>query len=178
MKFFNKWYILVLVPVWLVALIYIVSNNSDLFNSHKEFLESILTVSVLFSFIILHTANAQVGIGTPTPRKSLEIAGDMKISQAIEVQNVKDLSNSATSTFLLQESDNSIKAIDASNPTGAALGYFQEYIIINPNLDWVKDFDTGIDAVDFVLVVTSAVYNTDLQLSNSGNNSQVNSMIP
>jgi hypothetical protein len=121
--------------------------------------------------------SAQVGIGTSNPRMALEIAGDMIVSQTMDVMNYDDLTDSGTSTFLLQEWNNSIKSIDVSNPSGAALGYIQEYIIVNPNLDWVKDFDTGIDATDFVLVVISAVYNSDLQLS-SGPGRAENSSIP
>ena len=121
--------------------------------------------------------SAQVGIGTSTPRMTLEIAGDMEVSQTLDVMTLNDLTDSGSSNFLLQESNNSIKSIDVSNPSGAALGYIQEYIIINPNLDWVKDFDTGIDAADFVLIVISAVYNSDLQLS-SGADRDDNSSIP
>lgn len=121
--------------------------------------------------------SAQVGIGTSNPRKALEVAGDMKVSQTMNVLNFNDLTDSGTSNFLLQESNNSIKSIDVSNPSGAALGYIQEYIIINPNLDWVKDFDTGINATDFVLIVISAVYNSDLQLS-SGPDRAENFSIP
>ena len=133
---------------------------------------------ILCSLFFLHTANAQVGIRTTTPRKALEIAGDMKISQTLEVQTVNNISNSATSTFLLQEADNSIKTIDASNPTRAALGYIQEYIIVHPSGDWVRDFDTGIDATDFALVITSAVYDNDLKLSNDYIVAPGNSSIP
>jgi hypothetical protein len=120
---------------------------------------------------------AQVGIGTSNPRKALEVAGDMQVSQTMDVMYFNDLTDSGTSSFLLQESNNNIKSIDVSNPSGASLGYIQEYIIVNPNSDWVKDFDTGIDANDFVLVVISAVYNSDLQIQN-GNNRTDNFTIP
>ena len=121
-----------------------------------------------FQFLV-----AQVGIGTSTPRKALEVAGDMIVSQTMDVMNYNDLTDNGTSTFLLQESNNSIKSIDVSNPSGAALGYIQEYIVVNPNSDWIRDFDTGIDASDFTLVVISAVYNADLQLSNGGNRDEM-----
>jgi len=130
------------------------------------FSKIILCIFFICTFQFL---SAQVGIGTSSPRKALEVAGDMIVSQTLGV-NFNDLTDSGTSTFLLQElSNNSIKSIDVSNPSGAALGYIQEYIIVNPDLDWIRDFDTGIDASDFVLIVISNVYDADLQLSNGGN---------
>ena len=36
---------------------------------------------------------------------------------------------------------------------------------MNPNLDWVKNFDTGIDATEFVVIVTSASYDLELDLT-------------
>ena len=110
----------------------------------------------------------QVGINTDSPRKALEVAGDMNVTGNVTITNYNGLVDSDSSTFLLQETDDSIKSIDVSNPTGAALGYIQEYEIVNPNKDWVKDFDTGIDATDFVLLVISAVYDKDLVIDNNG----------
>ncbi len=127
---------------------------------------AILLICCLF---ISTSIYSQVGINTTSPRVHLEIAGDVKISGNLEITNYKDLEDSDTSNFLLQEPSDNIKSIDVSNPVGAALGYIQEYIIVNPNKDWVKDFDTGIDATDFTLIPISSVYNTDLALRSSGN---------
>lgn len=126
---------------------------------------SLLAV-LIFVTISVH---AQVGINTPTPRTTLEVAGDMKTSQNLEVVTYNDLADGQSSTFLLQENSDAVKTIDVSNPTGAALGYIQEYEIVNPDEDWVRDFDTGVDATDFVLVPISAVYDTDLDIQPGGN---------
>ena len=133
---------------------------------------------LIFTFFLYSsfTLFSQVGINTKNARKTLEVGGDMIISQTMDVMNYNDLLDTGTSTFLLQESNNSIKSIDVSNPSGAALGYIQEYIVVNPNSDWIKDFDTGIDASNFTLVVISAVYNADLQLSNGGNRDEMSTI--
>ncbi len=125
------------------------------------------------------TLLAQVGIGTTSPRTTLEVAGDTEISGSIEIGDYKALLDGDTSSFLIQESDNSIKALDVSNPTGAALAYIQEYFIENPDLDWVKNFDTGIDATDYVLIVTSASFDLELDLTAlPGDAVEANSSIP
>ncbi len=112
---------------------------------------------------------SQVGIGTTNARKTLEVAGDMQISGEFEIGVLNPLKDEDESTFLIQDTDNSIKSLDVSNPTGAALGYIQEYVIENPDLDWVLDFDTQVDASEFVLITISASYDRELVLSDSGN---------
>lgn len=97
----------------------------------------------------------------------MEVAGDMSISNSVEIGNYSGLKDTDTSTFLIQETNNSIKSLDVSNPTGVALAYIQEYIIEDPNLDWVKEFDTQIDATEYVVIVTSASFNLELDLTNS-----------
>ncbi|MCH9660842.1 MAG: hypothetical protein K0U54_08010 [Bacteroidetes bacterium] len=115
--------------------------------------------------------NAQVGINTTNPRTTLEIAGDMEISSSIEIGNIDSMVDTETSTFLVQDLDNTIKTLDVSNPIGAALGYIQEYIIYNPFQDFVRDFDTGIDATNYVVVAISAFYDEELSLFNASNQS-------
>ncbi|PKA82607.1 hypothetical protein ATE92_0740 [Ulvibacter sp. MAR_2010_11] len=110
---------------------------------------------------------SQVGINTQNPRTMLEVAGDMNISSALEILDYSTLEEVESSTFLIQEADNSIKSLDVSNPTGVALAYIQEYIIEEPNLDWVKEFNTQIDATDYVVIVTSASFNQELDLTNN-----------
>ena len=122
---------------------------------------------LLFTFFLYSsfTLFSQVGINTKNARKTLEVAGDMLITGNMEIGLYNPLKDGDTSTFLIQESDASIKSVDVSNPTGLALAYIQEYYIVNPNLDWVKNFDTGIDATEFVVIVTSASYDLELDLT-------------
>ena len=117
-------------------------------------------------FIMVSNALAQqsVGIGTKTPRTKLEVAGSMNVSGQLDFQ--KDaITENDRSTFLIQNNNDKIKTLDVSNPTGAALGYIQEYVIENPNGDWVKDFDTQVDASEFVMISISAFYNVELVIS-------------
>lgn len=123
---------------------------------------------LIICFIIVCTPGyAQVGINTPAPRTTLEVAGNMSITSNLEILNYDNLTDTDTQTFLIQESDDSIKTLDVSNPTGVALAYIQEYVLENPNLDWIKDYDTQIDATDYVVIVTSASFNQELDLTNN-----------
>lgn len=124
-------------------------------------------ILVIYCLMASISSNAQVGVNTTTPRTTLEVAGDMNISSNLEILNYGELTDGDRQTFLIQEADNSIKTLDVSNPTGVALAYIQEYIIEDPNLDWVKDFDTKIDATDYVVIVTSASFNQELDLTNN-----------
>ncbi len=134
-----------------------------------------LNLSALLFFSV---GFAQIGINTDNPRKKLEVAGDMKISNNLDIGTIDALDQSDTSTFLIQDLDNSIKVLDVSNPTGAALGYVQDYIITNPNSDWVKEFDTGVDASDYVMIIISASYDQELILSTSLSDIKDKSSLP
>ena len=106
-----------------------------------------------------------VGIGTSNPRVTLEVAGDAITRDGIEIGVIDDMVDADTSTFLVQEdASNKLKTLDVSNPTGTALGYIQEYIIENPNEDWVLNLDTNISATEFVVNTISAYYNRELDI--------------
>lgn len=124
-------------------------------------------IFLLLGIIAVLPISAQVGINTTNPRTTLEVAGDAMISGAIQIGNYNALSDGEESTFLIQDSQDEIKSVDVSNPTGEALAYVQEYIITNPDEDWVFDFDTGVDANDFVLIVISSYFNLELNTSSS-----------
>ncbi len=129
-----------------------------------------ITLSVLMAFVLILQANfmmAQVGINTTTPRTTLEVGGSMLISNDLEIGIIKSMDDQDNSTFLIQDLQNDIKTLDVSNPTGAALGYIQEYVITNANLDWVLNFNTLIDANDFDLISISAYYDTELALTSN-----------
>ncbi len=128
----------------------------------------------LFWLCTLYKVHSQVGINTTSPRKALEVAGSMKISDSIEINQINTLKDLDTSTFLIQDNLDFIKTLDVSNPTGAALGYIQVYVIENPNLDWVLDFDTNVNASEYVLNTISAHFNRELIMNtNEGRNSSI-----
>lgn len=120
------------------------------------------------------TVHAQVGVNTTLPRTELEVGGEMKISDSLEVAHIRAMRDGDRSTFLIQDQQDFIKTLDVSNPTGAALGYIQVYLIVNPNKDWVLDFDTQVDATDYVLNTISADFDRELIMNtNQGRNSSI-----
>jgi hypothetical protein len=128
--------------------------------------------SILFVILLLQVCSPldmlsqnAVGIGTTTPRTTLEIAGGMIISQKLELLRKEAMTDIDSSTFLIQNGVDEIKILDVSNPTGAALGYIQKYVITNPQGDWVNDFDTEVNADEFVLISISAFFDKELTLS-------------
>lgn len=129
----------------------------------------------VFWMLFLTNVQAQVGINTTSPRKTLEVAGNMKISDSIEIGQINALKDFDTSTFLIQDDQHFIKTLDISNPVGSALGYIQVYEIVNPQLDWVLDFDTKVDATEYVLNTISSHFNRELVMNTSGG---INSSIP
>ncbi len=116
---------------------------------------------------------SQVGINTTDPRKELEVAGTMKVSDSITIAHINALRDGETSTFLMQDQSNYINIMDVSNPTGSALGYIQEYVIENPDLDWVLDFDTLINASQYVVNIISANYDRELTMDTGGVNASI-----
>ena len=106
-----------------------------------------------------------VGIGTTNPRVKLEVAGDAYLRDGVDIGVIDNMEDGDASTFLVQEGLNDkIKTLDVSNPTGTALGYIQEYIIENPNEDWIYDLNTNISATDFVVNTISAYYDKELDI--------------
>lgn len=126
---------------------------------------------LFIAFLLVLQANSilaqHLGVNTTTPRTTLEVNGDMLISNDLEIGVTRAMNDDDTSTFLIQQPNNDIKTLDVSNPTGVALGYIQEYVIVNADLDWVLNFDTQIDASDFDLICISAYYDTELALTNN-----------
>lgn len=122
--------------------------------------------TVYFLFLLLSTSvfGQKVGINTQTPRKTLEVAGDMVVTQQTVISELPPIADGDEASFLIQNDSDFIIKLDPKNPSGAALGYIQTYIIENPNLDWVRDFDTGISATDYELIVASAHFNNQLVL--------------
>ena len=129
----------------------------------------ILFVVLLLQVCLPNYISSQnaVGIGTTTPRTTLEIAGGVIVSQKLELQRKEAMIDTDSSTFLIQNATDEIKTLDVSNPTGAALGYIQKYVIKNPQGDWVKDFDTEVNASEFVLISISAFFDKELAFSDT-----------
>lgn len=134
-------------------------------------LKNLLLFVFIFYLGATFNVHSQVGINTITPRKTLEVGGNVKISDTLTIKEIHTLKDDDTSTFLIQDSQNYISIMDVSNPTGTALGYIQEYLIVNPDLDWVLDFDTLVNASQYVLNIISANFDRELEMSPENKNS-------
>ncbi|MGB3774787.1 MAG: hypothetical protein WA951_05985 [Leeuwenhoekiella sp.] len=134
-------------------------------------MRSTLLLVVLLQLCPIFRAQSQgtVGINTSTPRTTLEVAGDVIISQEMDLIRKDAMTDEDNSTFLIQNGSDQLNTMDVSNPTGAALGYIQKYVIKNPNGDWIRDFDTGVNASEFVLISISAYFDRELIVSGGGN---------
>lgn len=130
-------------------------------------LKNLLLFVCIFFSVTTARLFSQVGINTITPRKTLEVGGSVKISDSLKIKEIHALRDGDTSTFLIQDSNNFINIMDVSNPTQAALGYIQEYLIVNPDLDWVLDFDTQVNAQQYVLNIISANFDRELIMNTS-----------
>ncbi len=136
--------------------------------TYKSVLSLILWIAIFGNIPQLFSQVVEaVGINTTTPRKTLEVDGNVEISGYYDIDTKNVTEDADEYTFLIQKGNGDIRYVDLSNPTGAALGYIQEYIIVNAQQDWVLNFDTGIDAVAYTLVSTSAAYDVELRISGS-----------
>src|SRR5690554_5788605 len=96
--------------------------------------KNLLLFVVIFYSTTTSGLYAQVGINTVTPRKTLEVGGTVKISDSLTIKEIHALKDDDTSTFLIQDNNNFINIMDVSDPTQAALGYIQEYLIVIPKI--------------------------------------------
>ena len=121
-------------------------------------------IRVVFVILLCYLpSSAQVGINTITPRKTLEVNGNVQISGNLDIGTVNDLTNSDTYTFLMQEPSGNIKALDVANVSlGNALGYLQTYEIQEVYYDFLRDFDTGIDSTQYVMTVNSCSFDREV----------------
>lgn len=128
--------------------------------------KNIFIVLFLLTSGIVKSQSGAVGINTTSPRVKLEVGGSMLIQNSMDIVEINALQDDDTSTFLVQDTGNSVRTLDVSNPTGAALGYIQVYEIYNPNEDWVLNFDTGVDSDNFVMNTISSYYDRELDIGN------------
>jgi len=126
--------------------------------------------------LIATSSVAQVGINTVLPRKTLEVAGDMEINGSMDIGRVRPVENLGFNTFLVQENDGDIRQLNIANPNSAALGYIQEYVVVDMFEDFIRDFDTGIDANEYVMVAISSFYDQLLVLN--GTNQSLHFSLP
>jgi len=118
----------------------------------------IIRILLVFTLLFIYTkSNAQVGINTTTPRATLDVNGNTKISNHLAVGTINDVKDADAYTFLMQEPSLKIRALDAASATfGNGLGYFMEYKVSNVDGDWLRDLNTGINVTKFTIIVLSS----------------------
>lgn len=113
--------------------------------------------------------NTGVGINTTEPRTTLEVGGDMYISEEIKINQLNTVESTDQAVLLAQTAGDFIKESDATQ-TGAAIAYFQEYRITYMDGDWVFDLNTNIPSNNYVMAILSAYYNSPLKMSSNNSN--------
>ena len=125
---------------------------------------------LLFIFCLLSLPIfAQVGINTTTPRTTLEVAGNTIIDGTINVNNIDVVQNEDVSYLLTQNQGNMIKELNTTQ-VGNALAYFQEYVLTNVNGDWVRNFNTNVQASKYSMIVISAYFSRELVMNGTPEN--------
>lgn len=124
----------------------------------------------LFFCILFLSFNgiAQVGINTTNPRTTLEVAGDVNIDGAINVDVINAVQDGEEGYLLTQTQTDYIRELSSAGQ-GNALAYFQEYVLINVDKDWVADFNTNVDATKYGMIVISAFFNRGLEMGPDSN---------
>lgn len=119
------------------------------------------------SFLISASLYSQVGINTTTPRKDLEVKGDMIISEELKIQDLKPILNNQKATFLIQDVTNKIRSMDVIGDNNAAMGYVITYKLGKRNSDWIENFNTNINTDDYTVSIISAFFNKPVQMQDS-----------
>ncbi|WP_294276818.1 hypothetical protein [uncultured Chryseobacterium sp.] len=133
---------------------------------------------LLFTFLISNAQTTGVGIGTNTPTHTLEVNGNMKLSGDLYLENPgKHTGNSADSYLLVR--DNSDKVLKRYVPATARYSAINStvYFITNINPQGLSNFDTGISAANYYLIIGGFIIrgvnnNSNINLTQPGNTNQ------
>lgn len=104
------------------------------------------------SFIIAQING--VGIGTQTPTHTLEVNGNLKLSGNLYMENPGTYTGNASDAYLLVR-DNNDKVIKRYVPATSAFSAINSavYYLRNVNPGGLNDFNTGVSATDYYLVI-------------------------
>lgn len=111
-------------------------------------------IAFIGNFFILTAQTNGLGIGTKTPTHTLEVNGNTKLSGNLYFENPGDYTgNSADSYFLVRDnSDNVIKRYVPATAEFSAINS-TVYFITNISTGGVTNFDTGIPASKYYVVI-------------------------
>lgn len=118
-------------------------------------MKNILAILAFLCNTLIITAQTNgVGIGTNTPTHTLEVNGNTKLSGNLYFENPGDFTgNSSGSYFLIRDnSDNVIKRYVPATSAFSAINS-TVYFITNVSTSGVTNFDTGIPASRYYVVI-------------------------
>lgn len=104
----------------------------------------------LFSTLI--SVNAQVGINTSTPSSTLEVVGDVKLDDALYLENPGENTNIRGSKFLVRSASNDLNRYDIDISKYGPINY-AEFKFENLSAFGLLDYDTKISTEDYLVSV-------------------------
>ncbi|ROI01160.1 hypothetical protein EGI16_18425 [Chryseobacterium sp. G0240] len=130
-----------------------------------KIISTVLLASAVF-------ANAQVGINTNTPEKTLSVNGTMKTSGMVFKTPLEKLGTNENYTFIIKSPapENKITAYnDSFVPNSPApINLIQYKITCDPtDKDWVNQFDTKINSSKFLVVISSFGFTQPVKTNSS-----------
>jgi len=108
--------------------------------------------TVLFILLMSIIVNAQVGIGTNTPSKTLEVVGNAKLSGELYLENPGGITTINNQKFLIETTSGNIERYDIATAKYGPVNYAQ-YDFNNLAEEGLRDYDTKIQTSKYILAV-------------------------
>ena len=117
-------------------------------------MKKILFLTVLFNSIVIYKAQQGVGIGNSNPTQTLDITGNMKLSDELYFENPGTYTGPSTNSYLVVR-DNSDKALKRYVPATSDYSAINStvYHITNITPGGIADFDTKIPTSKYYLII-------------------------
>lgn len=135
-------------------------------------------LSAVFCGIASFISAQGVGIGTATPSQTLDVAGNVKLSGNLYLENPGEFSGNSTNSYMIVR-DNSDNALKRYVPATAQYGAINStvYYIRNISTGGLTNFDTGIPASKYYLVIGGFIVrgvndNSNISITQPNNTNQ------
>ncbi len=110
----------------------------------------ILTFSIfLFAATV---SKAQVGINKSNPSVTLDVAGDVKLDEALYLENPGDFTTIRGSKLLINTSSDEVVEYDILLSKYGPINY-AEFVFANLSKDGLQDYDTKIPIDDYIVTI-------------------------
>lgn len=139
---------------------------------------SITLTALIFAAFTGKAQTNGVGIGTSTPTHTLEVNGNMKLSGDLYFENPGNHTGNSADSYLLVR-DNSDKILKRYVPATSKYSAINStvYFISNISTQGLSNFDTGVSATDYYMVIGGFIIrgvnnNSNINLTQPGNTNQ------